>query len=112
MKIPPFLLEVLAVHEFFRTLGYPAADIYLNLVGTRLGVLVKEGEKRAEVVIGEGCPSLEELRPLWEEAVQWWNVEATEAERRVVFESSNCMQDAVQIRKHMLLLGLHPGEFN
>jgi len=108
----PVLLEALAAHELFRTLGYSAADIYMNLADSGLEVLVKEGDISASVRVSKTCPSLDSFSKEWRQAVRWWSKEAVESERQSIFESSNCRRDAVKIVANMIFLGMHPGRFN
>jgi len=103
--LEPLYIEALAAHEFFRQLGYLSKDIYINLGDGKVAVQVREDEKKAEVMLAQETPT--GFSDRWAEAVVWWNDEATEEERREIFENSLTRNDAAKIIAGLVSLNMH-----
>lgn len=104
--IHPILVEALATHETFRTLGYSADDIYLKPEPNRLFVVLRHGGKDFVVDLGEhDIGDVNKLITLWKYATAWWNAHAHLAVVKNMFEQSKIRREAVQIIAAMVLNG-------
>lgn len=72
--LPKVHQELLAVHEAFRRLKFPAKDIFIMFQDSKvLCVLVRE-DKNFAVLVGEWPKDQEkEFMAFWDEAVRLWN---------------------------------------
>ena len=103
--IQPLYIEALGAHEFFRQLGYLPENIFINLGRNQIAIQVKEDEKKADVVLAKEQPT--DFADRWAEAVTWWNDEATEEERREIYEHSLTRNSAAKIIANLVALDMH-----
>jgi hypothetical protein len=65
--------EALAVHEAFRRLHIPAADIFVDLDPRRMVVEAKQNGQSFAFAVGPSSLSPADMLIAWQEAVRWWN---------------------------------------
>lgn len=98
MTLNPVIRRLLAVHEAFRKLGFPAADLYVEVYQNAVQFICKKGTERFTVDIARGDLKPEVIRAEWILAVEWWNSNATtDAERAAVYADLWLVGSPVQL---------------
>lgn len=82
------IAELLALHESFRRLKFPADDLFVDIYqsGQVQFTLRHKGETFA-VDVSKNV-DIDATKKEWLEAIEWWNGPATEAERQEIYENA------------------------
>lgn len=101
--------ELLALHETFRRLGFPAEELFVHAYqgGQIQFALMRNGEQFTIDI--ERVPDVAALQKEWAEALEWWNTKATNGEMQHIYHFSKTKMDqplivtALQKRKFLPL---------
>ena len=111
MKWSLCVLELLGLHEVFRKLGYPAADLFVSphLNGHVQFWMLSPGQEQKFVIDVMRVDDVQALLTEWQKAVAWWNDPTTsEDERDAIFRGSRAFKDKVGLVHSLSLRGLYP----
>lgn len=106
---PSWCADAWTLHQYYRELGIPAEEIYLELKDTRrhgensVAVVAKEGELFFAISVGSAECTREQALETWATFVTTMNEQSSDAEMRAVVRSSQVVKelDPVRLAVHL-----------
>ena len=113
VELAPELREALGAHEVFRRLGFTSDEIYLRThVEGLLLVTVRRDGLEANVLASPCELPPDRVLELWPAAVEWWNHDATDGQRRAIFESCRVRRGAASVVGELIATGFKIGHLS
>lgn len=85
--------ELLALHETFRRLGFPADELFVHIYsGGHVQFALKRNGEQFAVDVGR-TENPEAVQKEWTEATEWWNTKATNGEMQSIYHFSKTKLD-------------------
>jgi hypothetical protein len=107
-KYPPTLIEALMTHNLLFNLGYsPKEEIFLEVTGQDVGVILKAEGKEASFRMGAPELPPQEMKQLWTELVLAWNTGGSfsKEEKDALWQASKVRPRAIEVAMSLIMEG-------
>ena len=101
--------ELLALHETFRRLKYPAKNLFVGVGGPVIQFIAKSNDKEFTINVADSSDA-PDIVDEWKRATIWWNKEATEEQRISIFENSSIFHKKMDLLTALAVKEMIHGE--